>query len=320
MKNTTPLVSIIIPVYNGSNYMCEAIDSALNQTYKNVEVLVINDGSDDNGDTRAIAMTFGNRIRYFEKENGGVSSALNLGIRKMRGEYFSWLSHDDLYEPEKIERQIAAINMFENSNLVCLCRSKHINEAGEPLAGAVKLPFSNMSITSWQDALKQLLCVGTFNGCAFLLPKELFRKCGFFNEELRFCQDTLMWINVFMAQYDLIYIDYVGVQGRIHKKQVTRTQKQLYTTDAAYIANSKLEDFVHISKKSHNYLYMQARRMAIRGLDKCVALYIKRGRTEKLLSAPSILVLKIYLVFGRIRPLLKRIYYRILMRDINFIV
>ena len=96
-----PLVSIIIPVYNGEKYMREAIDSALNQTYKNIEVIVVNDGSKDNTDE--IALSYGDKIRYFKKENGGVSTALNLGIKEMKGEYFCWLSHDDVYEYNKVD-------------------------------------------------------------------------------------------------------------------------------------------------------------------------------------------------------------------------
>ena len=97
-----PLVSIIIPVYNGADYVAEAIDSALNQTYKNIEIIVVNDGSNDNGKTEKIVLSYGEKIRYFSKENGGVSSALNIGIANMKGEYFSWLSHDDMYLPSKI--------------------------------------------------------------------------------------------------------------------------------------------------------------------------------------------------------------------------
>ena len=81
-----PLVSIVIPVYNGAEYMREAIDSALAQTYKNIEVIVVNDGSKDNTDE--IARSYGEKIRYFKKENGGVSTALNLAIQNMQGEYF----------------------------------------------------------------------------------------------------------------------------------------------------------------------------------------------------------------------------------------
>ena len=98
-----PLVSIIIPVYNGSNYVKEAIDSALAQTYKNIEVIVVNDGSTDN--TEKIVKSYGDKIRYFYKENGGVASALNLAIENSKGEYISWLSHDDVYYPNKIQEQ-----------------------------------------------------------------------------------------------------------------------------------------------------------------------------------------------------------------------
>lgn len=104
-----PIVSIVIPVYNGANYMKEAIDSALNQTYPNCEVIVVNDGSNDNGATEKIALSYGDRIRYIKKENGGVATAVNRGIKEMKGEYFSWLSHDDYYYPQKIEKQIEAI-------------------------------------------------------------------------------------------------------------------------------------------------------------------------------------------------------------------
>jgi cellulose synthase/poly-beta-1,6-N-acetylglucosamine synthase-like glycosyltransferase len=76
---TPSLVSLIIPVYNGSNYLREAIESALAQTYPCCEVIVINDGSTDQGATEAIALSYGERIRYFSKANGGVASAFFHG-------------------------------------------------------------------------------------------------------------------------------------------------------------------------------------------------------------------------------------------------
>ena len=78
-----PLVSIVIPVYNGADYLGEAIDSALKQSYSNCEILVVNDGSTDDGRTEQVALSYGDKIRYFSKENGKVSTALNLGIKEI---------------------------------------------------------------------------------------------------------------------------------------------------------------------------------------------------------------------------------------------
>ena len=97
--------------------MREAIDSALAQTYRNIEIIVVNDGSNDNGETERIALSYGDKIRYFHKENGGVSSALNLGIQNMQGEYFSWLSHDDKYSPKKIENQVNALAKYAPNDI-----------------------------------------------------------------------------------------------------------------------------------------------------------------------------------------------------------
>lgn len=118
-----PKVSIVIPVYNGGNYLAEAIDSALRQTYSNLEIIVVDDGSVD-GSTEVIARSFGDKIRYFKKENGGSSSALNYGINQMQGEWFSWLSHDDLYYPEKIEMQVNYIRANQLFQYVDI--NKHI--------------------------------------------------------------------------------------------------------------------------------------------------------------------------------------------------
>ncbi|MDO5394131.1 MAG: glycosyltransferase family A protein, partial [Mycoplasmatota bacterium] len=107
-------VTLVIPVYNGSNYLKDAIDSALAQTYKNLEILVVNDGSNDEGKTRDIALSYGDKIKYYEKENGGVSTALNLAIKEMTGDYLSWLSHDDMYYPNKIERQIEELEKYSD--------------------------------------------------------------------------------------------------------------------------------------------------------------------------------------------------------------
>ena len=100
-SSRSPVVSIVIPVYNGSNYLREAVDSALQQTYGRTEVIVVDDGSDDGGRTDAIIRSYGDRVRRFRKPNGGVSTALNHGLREMTGEWFAWLSHDDRFAADQ---------------------------------------------------------------------------------------------------------------------------------------------------------------------------------------------------------------------------
>ena len=98
---TKSLVSVIIPCYRQSHFLGEAIENALGQTYPHVEIAVVNDGSDDN--TEAVATSYGARIRYVFKENGGLPSARNAGIRAARGQYFLFLDADDWLDPHALE-------------------------------------------------------------------------------------------------------------------------------------------------------------------------------------------------------------------------
>ena len=84
MNNKVPKVSIVIPVFNGANYLTSAIESALEQTYEDKEIIVVDDGSVDDDATKEIAKSYGDKIRYYLKENGGTSSALNFGIKNMK--------------------------------------------------------------------------------------------------------------------------------------------------------------------------------------------------------------------------------------------
>ena len=168
-------ISIIIPVYNGSDYLSEAIDSALSQEYSNYEIIVINDGSNDNGATEQIALSYGDKIKYIYKENGGVSSALNLGIKKMKGEYFSWLSHDDKYTPYKLKNLANLLNLYENSKTVAISGVTYINDKSNKVRD-VKYHLRENKLYSGIEVIDYLLKYGTLNGCAMLIPKKAFEE------------------------------------------------------------------------------------------------------------------------------------------------
>ena len=217
-KQLKSLVSIIIPVYNGENYLKEAIDSALAQTYEPVEILVVNDGSKDR--TEEIAKSYGDKIRYFNKENGGVSSALNLGINNMRGEYFSWLSHDDLYMPEKIEREIAVI--LDVPEQIVYSDYSVIDKKGKIIARmdiAKKFPGDNITLGLF-PILKQVL-----NGCTLLIHNSHFKRAGVFNENLRTTQDYDLWFKM-LKNEKLVYINESLVMQREHGYQGTHNYQR----------------------------------------------------------------------------------------------
>lgn len=214
-----PFVSIVIPVYNGSNYLREAIDSALNQTYEKCEVIVVNDGSTDDGATDAIARSYGNRIRYFKKDNGGVATAVNLGIKNMRGEYFAWLSHDDMFLPDKIEKQVLRIIEEGANNAIVHGNLEYLYvESGKK----VKINWES-------EYCKELLESGAFapvflciQGSTVLIHRSHFERVGMYDESLMTTQDSEFLFRAMRGQKS-IFVEDTLVISRIHNQQGQRT-------------------------------------------------------------------------------------------------
>lgn len=214
-KKFEPLVSIVIPVYNGSNYLSEAIDSALFQTYKNIEVIVINDGSKDDGKTEEVALSYGNKIKYLTKVNGGVATALNLGIEKMQGDYFSWLSHDDMYTEDKIEKQIEALSIIEDKKTIITGGYKVVNSSGEYLHEVD--PMSLHPIEKLENSVYPLFH-GMIHGCAILIHKSHFERVGVFETTLPTTQDFELFFRMLRGQ-KIIFQKELYVKSRSHDEQ-----------------------------------------------------------------------------------------------------
>lgn len=215
MKNKKfhPKVSIVIPVYDGSNYLKEAINSALAQTYSNVEIVVINDGSNDGGKTDNICKSYGGKIRYFIKENGGVASALNMGIERMKGEYFSWLSHDDVYYPEKIEKQIQFLSTLKSKRYIIPYSNYELIDKDSTLIKQIKLNHQELT-----QKAEYALLRGSINGITLLIPKKAFEDYGKFSNELKCTQDYDMWRRI-MKTYKFLHMNDILTRTRIHAQQ-----------------------------------------------------------------------------------------------------
>ncbi len=252
-------VTIVIPVYNGEDYIREAIDSALNQDYSNCEIIVVNDGSKDN--TEKICKSYGKKIKYFAKENGGVSSALNVAIKHMTGDYFSWLSHDDLYDSNKISKQMKIIN--KRDDVIIFGDYRFINTRSEYI-GEQKIDIKT-SNKRYDPVL-----YGQINGITLLIPKKAIDLAGKFNETLRCTQDYDMWFRMEKKGFKYVHVTDILTSTRLHPGQDTNKNPAVYTegidlwTDIIkYYA--KLEE-----NKNFNYYEVAAKQMQIMGLDKVV--------------------------------------------------
>jgi glycosyltransferase involved in cell wall biosynthesis len=178
-------VSVVVPVYNGANYVREAIESALAQTYRPLEVIVVNDASTDQGATDAIVRSFGDRIRYLQLPvNGGVARALNQGIRQMTGEWFVWLSHDDVLAPTRVEADIDRLREIPDAKIT-FSRLTIIDSEGRTVRD-LEYPFDRVT------NLYEVFANSGVNFCSMTVHRSCFDVVGLFNEDNRTTQDVEM--------------------------------------------------------------------------------------------------------------------------------
>ena len=272
-----PKVSIVIPAYNGSNYLAEAIDSALAQTYKNTEIIVVNDGSTDNGDTEEVAKSYGDKICYYKKENGGVATALNFGIQKMEGEYFSWLSHDDMYEKTKIEDQVDYLNKLNREDVIIACNAKVLFASGIKKKESIDVnTFKFMDIFISTSAM-----VGV-NGCSLLIPKIAFEVCGDFDANLPVTQDYDLWFRM-KDKFKFVLLDKYLVISRRHAEQDSvKKQKHLYEAgDQLHynffktISYDRFEEYFKDNKKNIKHTYDNYKIYKSRGYKKTASMVLR---------------------------------------------
>jgi len=283
-------ISIIIPVYNGSDFLRDAIDSAIAQTYSQSEIIVVNDGSTDDGATEEIAKSYGTRIRYFAKENGHVASALNYGISKMEGEYFSWLSHDDMYYPDKIALQVRALELLGDQTVVYSDYETLDVDTGVRIEH--RLPATKPEQFRWS-----ITVASRIHGCTLLIPRVCFNKCGVFDTTLRTTQDYDMWFRI--AEYfQFVHVPGVVVAARIHSGQGTRQLSDIVVREcdtllAGFVSSLKESELAASSRKLPGGSYgVLAENMQSRGLVKARNTALALGHTrlkDESLSKPIVM-------------------------------
>ena len=175
---TTPLISVIVPVYNNKELLPKCIDSIIQQTYTNLEIILVDDGSND-GTGKLCDELAGRdtRIKVYHKENGGSSSARNLGIQNAKGDYLGFVDSDDFIEPDMYEKLMIVI-IDKKCKIVQIGRNE-IDEAGNLLPDICNPP-QKLSFCSSEEFMKELLLhKGDCSFCTKLIEKSLFLERQF---------------------------------------------------------------------------------------------------------------------------------------------
>lgn len=194
-----PQVSIIIPCFRHGRLLGQAVDSALAQTHRSIEVIVVNDGSED--ETEDVARSFGDRIQYVTKENGGLSSARNAGIGLARGQYLLFLDADDLLDPEAVERLVAAAGPA--GDRMAMMGVRYFSAEHDLTDGPAVIP-------AFHGPLAPEIFVHNHPVHGILCPMAAIVAAGGFDESLQAVEDWDLWIRLALRGIDVVSIPWCG--------------------------------------------------------------------------------------------------------------
>ena len=169
--NNSELVSVIVPVYNSEKYLEECLESIINQTYPNIEIIAVDDGSDDS--SLDILEKYSNKIDVYSQQNQGLATSLNQGTKKLKGNWLKWFSPDDVMLPNTIETLVTEAKKYDN-NTIIYSNWNIINDSGEPLREFQESDYNELSTFDFNI---RLLDGQQINVNTTLIPINLLEKC-----------------------------------------------------------------------------------------------------------------------------------------------
>lgn len=212
-ENKKPLVSIVLPVYNGEKFLDISIKSCLQQTYKNWELLIIDDGSSDNSER--IARKYSEqdcRISYFRNsENLKLPRTLNRGFSLANGKYLTWTSDDNYYRPDAIKKMVSTLEETDAGFVFAACSI--INANGDKIS-------ENRAPKEYRHAIWDY----DFVGACFMYTREVYERIGEYDPNMFLCEDYDYWLRIF-ARFEVEYIDEDLYAYRQHEGALSQTHK-----------------------------------------------------------------------------------------------
>ena len=241
-----PRVSVVIPAYNAERYLRETLESVLAQTYRDFEVVVVDDGSKDS--TAAIAEGVGGPVRVIRQANAGPSAARNHGIREARGDLIAFVDSDDLWLPEKLAEQVPLFDekgtgyfsapgkVSDGERISCssapekvacplflglvYCHAERVDAEGRPLPTAqAPKPVGHVL----EDFLLRNHCPTS----AAVIRRECFERCGYLPEDMVWAEDWHLWLRI-ARRYEFAAVPRVLVRHRVHPGALTKHIEKAY--------------------------------------------------------------------------------------------
>lgn len=286
MMSDKPLVSAVIAAYNMAEYLPLAVRSVLAQSYKNIEVLIVDDGSTDN--TREVVEEFlgDPRINYIIQENKGQAAAKNRGVYESSGEYIAFLDADDMWAPEKLDLQIP---IFSRSKALGVVYAKLIciDEKGEELLAMPDNYLLFRGRVSNPLFIRNFIRFGTV-----VIRRECFERLGGFKEHIRMGIDYDLWLR-FSTQYEFDYVDRPLLYYRVWPGQMSNNFKGRYL-NGIEIMKSFLQEFPGVIDEktekeawAHTYVgFGQCLRKSDRKIGPALGFYV-RALSHKLNYLPA---------------------------------
>ena len=197
---TAPLVSVIVPAYGAAQYIAATLDSVLAQTFKDYEIIVVNDGSPDSEELERVLEPYRDRIVYLRQENQGVSAARNTGIRVARGEYIAPLDADDMWDPEHLAAQLAVLET-DSSIDVAYADARIFGDV--PEAGRTVM---DLSPSAGEVTFERLVtCQCTVPLCVSVVRRSTLLRAGLFDPALRRAEDFDLWLRIVRQGGRIVY-------------------------------------------------------------------------------------------------------------------
>jgi glycosyltransferase involved in cell wall biosynthesis len=239
------LISAVIPAYNYGRYVTEAVDSVLAQTYPDIEVIVVDDGSTD--DTRERLAPYEDRIRYIYQANKGLSAARNTGIRNARGKWVALLDADDVWHPRKTEVQLKATEALGDLGLIGSPKTFEMPEVLPPDPEIQRLE------------VRDFLTAAPFGPSAVLVRRDCFDEVGLFDESLTSIEDRDMWLRL-AARYPAAVVKSPCWKYRHHDGQMSRRAARMYQNYRSVLEKffRSQRSYKHLKGQAWGYLYYDA--------------------------------------------------------------